>query len=63
MSLPTKPLNKAGVPIGAIKPQVSNQLLEDAHKESDAVLKELEFAVDWLERGRSRIPPQTLWVE
>ena len=42
MSLPTKPLNKAGVPIGANKPQVSNQLLEDAHKESDAVLKELE---------------------
>jgi Mg2+-importing ATPase len=42
MGLPTKPLNKARVPIGANKPQVSNQLLEDAQKESDAVLKELE---------------------
>jgi P-type Mg2+ transporter len=42
MSLPTKPVNKPGVPIGANKPQISNQLLEDAHKESDAVLKELE---------------------
>jgi Mg2+-importing ATPase len=42
MSLPTKPLNKAGVPPAAAKPQISNQLLEDAHKESDAVLKELE---------------------
>ena len=42
MSLPTKPLNKTGVPIGANKPQVSNRLLEDAHKESDEVLKEFE---------------------
>ena len=42
MSLPTKPLNKAGVPPAAAKPQISNQLLEDAHKELDAVLKELE---------------------
>ncbi len=36
MSLPTKPLNKAGVPPAAAKPQISNQLLEDAHKESDS---------------------------
>src|ERR1700690_2089429 len=57
MSLPTKPVNKAGVPIGANKPQVSNQLLEDAHKESDAVLKELESQLTGLsaEEAESRL--------
>ena len=42
MGVPNKALNKAGNPIGATKPKVSNQLIENACKEPDAVIKELE---------------------
>src|SRR5450759_514921 len=42
MGLPNNKLNNTGNPTGANKPKVSNQLLEMARKEPDAVLKELE---------------------
>ena len=48
MGLPNNTLNNAENLTGANKPKVSDQLLEMARKESDAVLKELESRLSGL---------------
>jgi len=48
MSLPHKPLTKAGVLPGAAKPQISNQLLEKARADGEAVLRGLESQLSGL---------------
>lgn len=48
MGLMKNALNSAGNPATGNKPKVSNQLLENAGKESDAVLKELESSLSGL---------------
>jgi len=48
MSLPNNTLNNAGNLTGTNKPKVSDQLLEKARKEPDAVIKELESRLNGL---------------
>jgi Mg2+-importing ATPase len=48
MSLTKNTPNHAGNPLGAAKPVVSEELLEKAHQETDAVLKDLESQVGGL---------------
>ena len=59
MSLPNKPLTKAGVLSGAAKPQISSQLLEKARANAETVLRELESRLDGLSQAENLfgVPP------
>jgi Mg2+-importing ATPase len=53
MSLPNNTLNNAGNLTGTNKPKVSDQLLEKARKEPDAVIKELESRLSGLSEAEA----------